>query len=166
MSAMTSTSEHPIPTLNIISSHKISSKTQRIVSHLADASSDASDGVISVSANAQVITKAISIIEISKRLLSERGLAWYQYTSLSSAEEEVAAAVKPRGNKTNKRKAAELEKDEDEDLFVPLKEKKMRKVPVVTIYLARKRLPEFKALFGEQTGGGKHAAALLPAAEP
>lgn len=78
----------------------------------------------------------------------------------------VAAAAKPRGNKKNKRKAAELEKDEDEDLFVPLKEKKMRKVPVVTIYLARKRLPEFKALFGEQTGGGKHAAALLPAAEP
>lgn len=80
----------------------------------------------------------------------------------------VAAAAKPRGNKKNKRKAAELEKDEDEDedLFVPLKEKKMRKVPVVTIYLARKRLPEFKALYGEQTGGGKHAAALLPAAEP
>jgi hypothetical protein len=138
-----------IPTLNIISSHHISAKTTRLLSLL----SSSSDGIVAVRAKSQVISKAISIVEISKRQLDSE---WFQYTALSSVVEDAKPSQKQKHREAKKQMVRDMmkgEEDEDEDEdeenpFVPMVEKRTRTVPVITIYLSRNRLPAYKALYG------------------
>jgi len=150
-----------IVTLNIISSHKISSKTKRCISLLYTTDITAgSPQVIGLRAKSAVASKAITIAEIVKRQIGAQGDKWYQYTQLSS----VLDGANPAQAKHRKRRrkyennAENLESgeggnddDDDDDPFVKMEEgrpKKVIAIPVLTIYISRTQLPTFAKLYG------------------
>ncbi|RPB18798.1 hypothetical protein L211DRAFT_766612, partial [Terfezia boudieri ATCC MYA-4762] len=122
--------------------------------------------IITLTAKSVSAPKAITICEILKRRIAERGLYWYQYCAL----EEVLEEVKPKQEKTPSRllqqshSARSLKRQveskptvDEEDPFGPLSpppkraqdEPPVKRVmPVLTIYLSTQRIDDYKELHG------------------
>jgi hypothetical protein len=127
------------------------------------------DLVIAASAQGEGTTKLVGIVDMVRRLVApsgnnnERVEMWWMYTSLTSVEIERkpkkvqhGANGGEEGKKTQSTQEDEAfermdvdgleerEKESDEDGT------QMRKVPVLTIWMTRKKIPAFKSAFGEQ----------------
>lgn len=139
----------PPPVLNIISTHKLSAKTTRCLSALYPSTATGlPPPAIGIQAKGPVAAKAITLVEIVKRRIEEKGDTWYQYNVLESVEprqKQVARAVRIIDD--------DEAVDEQEDPFTPYEEsaKKQPPVPVLTVYLSLERLPELAGKWGEQT---------------
>jgi hypothetical protein len=132
------------------------------------------DGIIALSAQGQGTTKLVGIMEMVRRIVApsakeqeRNGLVetWAMYTMLSSVEEERKANAVEEKSKDGEAEEAQSTEDEEEDAFEPMEvdsrdaqvkgAKKdalqKRKVPVLTVWMTRKKIPAFKNAFGEQT---------------
>ncbi|KAF8533251.1 hypothetical protein BDD12DRAFT_503926 [Trichophaea hybrida] len=152
-----------IVTLNIISSHKISSKTSHCISLLYNA--DAPIHVVGLHAKSSVAAKAITIAEIVKRHICEQGDKWYQYTQLSHFFEEPISSKRMRSRKRRREYPRAKQddnwpplesgeekdgNDEESDPFEKLEDddlKNTRATPVLTIYISRTRLLTFAKFY-------------------
>ncbi|EUC50081.1 hypothetical protein COCMIDRAFT_83014 [Bipolaris oryzae ATCC 44560] len=124
------------------------------------------DVVIAVSAQGEGTTKLVGIVDMVRRIVAPSskeevgdGLVetWAMYTMLTSIDIERKARVP----EVKKKGEEEVESEEEEEAFESMdvdgrggpKEKdevKMRKVPVLTVWMTRKRIPAFRNAFGEQ----------------
>ncbi|KAF2108231.1 hypothetical protein BDV96DRAFT_504994 [Lophiotrema nucula] len=114
--------------------------------------------IIAVSAQGEGTSKLASIMEVAKRVVSEgdgEAVVWYSYTGLGSQ----AIIVDSAGKNEN----ADNVMDDEEDLFEtlnqaeeqeqerePKQSPKIRKVPVLTVWMSKSQIPEFRGPFGEQ----------------
>ncbi|KAI9773905.1 MAG: hypothetical protein M1840_006131 [Geoglossum simile] len=190
------TKTHDVISLSIISSSPIQKKVSRILSHISSPAIKKPPLVI-LTAKAGVASKAITIVEISKREIGNGGGAWFQYSAIEGVLGEWAS--KKRGTKVEGEKArtkdgdtegkgaiesespasnvAETSKEgadgdeEEEEAFETMRDltainqttqedpsiiehelrKKVRAIPVLTIYLSRAQVGELKKEYGEQT---------------
>ncbi|RAQ99368.1 hypothetical protein DDE82_008332 [Stemphylium lycopersici] len=122
------------------------------------------DLVIAVSAQGEGTTKLVGIVDMARRIVSPsakeqddtgRVETWFMYNMLTSVDFE-------RKTKVEEKKTQDTQED---DAFEPMDvdghavegtsaEKTtlhMRKVPVLTVWLTKKRISAFKSAFGEQT---------------
>ncbi|KAH9876294.1 hypothetical protein J1614_004173 [Plenodomus biglobosus] len=128
------------------------------------------DGFVAVSAQGDGTGKLVGIVEMVRRVVApgkgEEGAkgsvdTWWMYTVLSSIEVEWKPSV--NNNKGKRSEVAEEEKeDEDEDEEEAFEsmvidkedvphEKKFRKIPVLTVWFTRKKIPAFAKEFAEQS---------------
>ncbi|KAI5778245.1 hypothetical protein EDC01DRAFT_622948 [Geopyxis carbonaria] len=138
-----------IPTINIISSHKISAKVTRCLHALYPSS--ASVSVIALRCQSAVASKAITIAEIVKRRMVEHGDCWFQYTKLHSEVTEVKVATTTSTTSTATAvEPADEDEDEDDPYIVrPDKvESKKRTIPIITIYISRVRIRSLASQYG------------------
>lgn len=136
------------------------------------------DPLVVLHAKAKVAVKLITIAEIVKREIGEKGGKWFQYNSIGTFMEEVPANlpnVRDRRSAandnhkpgTNITEEAEAEEEEEGEAFETMKTPferaiegtpKVKAVPVITVYLSRVRVESLKKQYGEQTNGlGKEA---------
>lgn len=104
------------------------------------------DALIAVSSQGPGTTKLVSIIEMTKRIASKAKRdgsvrTWYMYTSLTSIAREKRA-----GNKSADQDGQHAKDGDEED-----KDAKIDEVPVLTVWLSLKSIPELTKAFGEQT---------------
>jgi hypothetical protein len=124
------------------------------------------DCLIAVSAQGQGATKLVGIVDMVRRIVKPSGgegqvETWWMYTMLTSIEVE----IKDRMRNSEEVEKAQESQDEEE-AFEPMdvdgreqlqsKEKdrdttKKRNVPVLTVWMTRKKIPAFKNTFGEQS---------------
>ncbi|KAJ5060077.1 hypothetical protein J3E74DRAFT_270650 [Bipolaris maydis] len=124
------------------------------------------DVVIAVSAQGEGTTKLVGIIDMVRRIVAPSSKeevgdgvveTWAMYTMLTSIDVERKASVM----EVKKKEAEEIESEEEEEAFESMdvdgrgaqKEKdevKMKKVPVLTVWMTRKKIPAFRNAFGEQ----------------
>ena len=109
------------------------------------------DALVKLQGRTTGLGKVVTVAEISKRALKQNNLAWYQYTGASSEVQEM-----PRTEIIPTHEKEDDDDDEDNDfevlpdpstrarLAVPLK----RAVPVLTIWLTRKRHEALKLEYG------------------
>lgn len=118
--------------------------------------------MIAVSAQGEATTKLVGIMEMLKRIVGSSGEEeggervveeWYMYTSLSSRV--VERQKKRKGN--NK---GDTDDGEEEEGFETLGQihkrdqeegRSKKTVPVLTVWMSKRRIPEFRDVFGEQT---------------
>jgi hypothetical protein len=125
------------------------------------------DCLIAVSAQGQGATKLVGIVDMVRRVVKPSGEegeveTWWMYTMLTSVE------VESKGRARDDEEAEKTQdSQEDEEAFEPMdvdggksqgKEKerdtnttKKRNVPVLTVWMTRKKIPAFKSAFGEQS---------------
>jgi hypothetical protein len=130
------------------------------------------DVVVAVSAQGEGTTKLVGIVEMAKRVVQgldgngetgggERSggagtrteQRWYLYTSLASRVLEQTATGKEKENAVRHGKGdggGETEMPDAGDDAENQGAGKSRKVPVLTAWLSKKSIPEFKKAFGEQ----------------
>ncbi|KAJ4292338.1 hypothetical protein N0V90_008998 [Kalmusia sp. IMI 367209] len=123
------------------------------------------DTLIAVSAQGVGTTKLVGIIEMVKRLATSAkndspGQTWYMYTSLTSLALHQWQA-KRIGNSTTSQdvqeKTARGQQNEDSNKITgnehktSEKEANITNIPVLTVWMSLKSIPEFKTAFGEQT---------------
>ncbi|EME84023.1 uncharacterized protein MYCFIDRAFT_207137 [Pseudocercospora fijiensis CIRAD86] len=137
--------------LSISSSTKISSRTTAITKHLSSQNSDSKENkkaLIALTAPSKTASKSISIAEISKREFLAKGEKCFQYNALSSKMVEMPRKghVEDEEEDDDDDEAFELlhEKDEDDERMV----KRKRKVPVLTIYLAKSSVKDVTRVTG------------------
>jgi len=128
--------------------------------------------VVAVSAQGEATTKLVGIVEMVRRVLggetqSDKGggggrdgdtETWYLYTSLSSwfVERAVKGAAmvkglsKKEGGNGEEANNADFEM-KDVDDGPQQDEGKTKKTPILTAWMSKRRIPEFKKAFGEQT---------------
>ncbi|KAH6875587.1 hypothetical protein BKA58DRAFT_124711 [Alternaria rosae] len=118
------------------------------------------DVIIAVSAQGEGTTKLVGIVDMVRRIVAPSGeeddnhgkeKAWWMYTMLTSVE--VDREIKtPRPMDKG---AADVEKiqstQDNEDLSNENNTVKRRKVPVMTVWMTKKRIAVFGNVFGEQT---------------
>ncbi|KAF2846303.1 hypothetical protein T440DRAFT_232074 [Plenodomus tracheiphilus IPT5] len=130
------------------------------------------DALIAVSAQGEGAGKLVGIVELVKRIIAPekreeggKGVEkWCMYTVLSSVEVEMEPKGRQDTDKNNSKKdgivAEEAEEEEEEEEAFDRMEvdkeqekamKKVRKVPVLTVWLTKKRVPVFAKEFGEQS---------------
>jgi len=128
------------------------------------------DRIIAISAQGDGTTKLVGIVDMARRVVSpsakerEGGAkteTWWLYTSLTSVE------VERKTKREGAAKAADENKhgfqgSEEEDAFEPIvvdggrqddgpQLPTFKKVPVLTVWMSRKRISAFKGVFGEQS---------------
>ncbi|EMD60132.1 hypothetical protein GGP41_009528 [Bipolaris sorokiniana] len=124
------------------------------------------DVIIAVSAQGEGTTKLVGIVDMVRRIVAPSskeevgdGLVetWAMYTMLTSIDIE----RKARAVEVKKEEVEEVESEEEEEAFESMDvdgrggqrdkdEVKMRKVPILTVWMTRKRIPAFRNAFGEQ----------------
>ncbi|KAF2833568.1 hypothetical protein CC86DRAFT_11657 [Ophiobolus disseminans] len=128
------------------------------------------ESIIAISAQGDGATKLVSIVDMVRRIVvpktaleqSDKAIVtWCMYTSLASVEVErknqsAREAVSHREGSHTVQDTQEEEAFEPMDVDVPeektnMEPLKMRRVPVLTVWMTKKRLPAFKDAFGEQT---------------
>ncbi|PVH95524.1 hypothetical protein DM02DRAFT_731808 [Periconia macrospinosa] len=132
--------------------------------------------IISISAQADATTKLVGIVELAKRLLAEsdvdvgttdrrgrRKVVWYSYTSLSSRLQKVDINHEKKRERSGQDATATAvaaahtnddHSSEEEEIFetknarVDGQEGKTRKIPILTVWISKTKIPEFKRAFG------------------
>lgn len=109
-------------------------------------------------------SKVVSVAEIAKRALGEAGGEWFQYSGVGGRVVGVPRRRRGPGAKGGAEGAKVDEgggegEDEDEDPFEVMGlddggAGKVRCVPVLTVYLSRRRVGPLVEVLGEQRGGG------------
>lgn len=121
------------------------------------------DMAIAVSAQGDGTTKLVGIVDMARRIVAlEKDNAkaeketdtWWMYTTLTSIMTE-------RRTKPNDKEVQESQESQEEEAFEPMdidgqddankKRVEMRKVPVLTVWMTKKRIPELQEAFGEQS---------------
>ena len=130
--------------LSVSSSTQISSRTSAVAKHLESNGEGGKTTIVALTAASKASSKLISIAEIAKRELVAKGVKIFQYNALSSKMVEM-----PR---KSRRKVGE-DADESDDAFEVMGEQEdngmiKRKVPVMTIYLAKTPVKELKTAYG------------------
>ena len=159
--------QYSFASMSIISSSKIETKVTTLLNHLARFDGfdrSVKPGVVALYAKAPVANKLVSVIEIAKRSLQKDDQRLYQYSQLSS--ELVALGHKAdrreqRAQGTSAKSESGLgppvppdgddEDEGDEPAFEPMdvpQAKRVRAVPVLTVYLSRVSVKELAAEFG------------------
>ncbi|KXT18207.1 hypothetical protein AC579_2914 [Pseudocercospora musae] len=137
-------STYNLVNLSVSSSTQISTRTAAVARHLRD---ECKTTIVALTAASRAATKSISIAEIAKRDFDANGEKIFQYNALACKMLEMPR--KPR------RKLGE-HADESDDAFEVVRENDQdamikRKLPVLTIYLARTPVKELSTAYGEQT---------------
>ncbi|CAO2658607.1 Nn.00g063300.m01.CDS01 [Neocucurbitaria sp. VM-36] len=134
------------------------------------------DVVIAVSAQGQGTTKLVSIVDMVRRIVapSEKGTdagakveTCWMYTTLASVKTERRLNNPTEAELQAVHEAGEMQESEEEEAFEPMNmdgqenqtnEKsegaeriQIRKVPVLTVWMTKKKIPAFKQAFGEQS---------------
>jgi hypothetical protein len=129
------------------------------------------DVIISVSAQGEGTTKLVSIVDVAKRVVApstkepENAVGietWWSYSSLTSIDVEKTFKAVPKPKAKAQLSQTTESTEEEEEAFEPMEvdppvqertqeSKQMRKAPVLTIWMTKKRIPAFKEAFGEQT---------------
>lgn len=160
---------HEVATMSIISSSHIQQKVKRALDILSvyPAIPFAKPPVVLLHSKAKVAAKMISIVEIIKREIAQRGGKWYQYNNVSQVMEDRKQKDSTKKNEMGKSKDAELDEvmgdpgedgivESDEEAFETMKtpferaiegKPKMRAVPIMTIYLSRIRIESLRREF-------------------
>ena len=162
-----------VVTMQIISSSKMSAKIARSLEtlvlgkiNLADVKCKA--GLVVMYAKAATASKLVSVVEVVKREIGQKGEKWYQYNSLSETM-LVIPRKSPKFPKSDNKKAQEKEDaieidGEDEAYFETMKTKqervlegtdRLRAVPVLTVYLSKMPIEKLRVKYGEQTNAKK-----------
>ncbi|KAF1839217.1 hypothetical protein BDW02DRAFT_231341 [Decorospora gaudefroyi] len=131
------------------------------------------DLVIAVSAQGEGTAKLVSIVDMVQRLVAPSGKdkddktveTWWMYTQLSSVEAKRTVKTGNGHTEGIEERTGPNRGTEEEEAFeptnlgeqntqgtVPDKDAvQMRRVPVLTVWMTRKKIPEFRKAFGEQT---------------
>lgn len=130
--------------LSVSSSTQISSRTSAVAKHLESNGEEGKITIVALTAASKAASKLISIAEIAKRDFVAQGEKVFQYNALSSKMVEM-----PR--KPQRRLGEDA--DESDDAFEVMGEKNddgmiKRKVPVLTIYIARAPVKELRTAYG------------------
>lgn len=127
--------------------------------------------IVALVAKAVAANKLVSVVEVAKRALGEQGARWWQYSGVQGRMEEMRVEGKEKegrrlGGKANAKgdevdgegmedvrmeEGGEDVDEEEEQAFETMVEKerkKVRTVPVLTIYLSRVQVPELKGRYG------------------
>jgi len=175
-------SAHDVTRISILSSSAIQQRTTRILGLLRGASAAGEDGaadgkrkacLVRLHAAAKAGAKLISVVEIVKRELKAEGVLCFQYTAVEGVmKEQHAPAGEGQKKKENGKEKGGAdgdveEEDEEEEGFEVMKtpfersiegQKKVRAVPMLTIWLAREKIEALGRRFGEQNNGVGTAA--------
>ncbi|KAF2278065.1 uncharacterized protein EI97DRAFT_282504 [Westerdykella ornata] len=121
------------------------------------------DRVIAVSAQGEGTTKLVGIVDVARRVVQEEregSTTWYWYTALTSRVDDGAGRKKKRQKELQERGVDGMD-DESEDDFQTLgavqkadaleEKAKMRRVPILTVWMSTKQMPGFKDAYGEET---------------
>jgi hypothetical protein len=129
------------------------------------------DLVIAVSAQGEGTTKMVGIVDMVRRLVApaakddtEGVESWWMYTMLTSVELERKVRSKEEDSKTHKEGGNKTQNTQEDvafermDVDVPEEQKRgngedgvqMRKIPVLTVWMTRRKIPAFRNAFGEQ----------------
>ena len=112
--------------------------------------------MVAISAQGEATTKLVGIVEMTKRIVGSggetSGEVWYMYTILASR-------TITKTPKVQEKEQSNLQTTPEDDGFEPIEkstdihgsEGKVMKVPVLTVWMCRKSIPEFSKPFGEQT---------------
>jgi hypothetical protein len=129
------------------------------------------DAIIAVSAQGDGTTKLVSIVDVAKRVVAPntrvpesaiKTETWWTYSSLTSVATEKAIKAVSEPKVIAQLSQTTEDTQEEDEAFEPMvvgplaqekdqKSKQMRKFPVLTIWMTKKRIPAFKEAFGEQT---------------
>ncbi|KAF1942363.1 hypothetical protein EJ02DRAFT_176656 [Clathrospora elynae] len=129
------------------------------------------DVVIAVSAQGEGTTKLVGIVDMTRRIVApsekdkndkERVETWCMYTMLTSVEVERKAKPQDMGMEEMGGEVKKPQDTQEEDAFEPMdidgkgnekSEEPMQKrnMPVLTVWMTKKKIPAFKTAFGEQT---------------
>jgi len=130
------------------------------------------DLIIAVSAQGEGTTKLVGIVDMTRRVVAPNGKdegngkvePWWMYTMLTSLEIERKIKSPEAVSKGSKEAKKPEVSQEEEEAFEPMEideheaqamatEKDLietKKVPVLTIWMTRKKIPAFRNAFGEQ----------------
>ncbi|KAK5019625.1 hypothetical protein LTR60_000205 [Cryomyces antarcticus] len=178
------TEKYDVKAMRIVSSSKIEEKATRLLNELWNdfdlLSRACKPAIVALSAKERSNQKLISVIEIAKRALTERGLRCFQYNRLlpkvvelkEKEPDTTELARKPKGvtpaewaaqraRTGNRPDVAMDDDDEEEEAFETLgathrtsnpsagaARKKLRAVPVLTIYMSRVPVRDLKDEYG------------------
>ncbi|KAL6707890.1 hypothetical protein ACN47E_003564 [Coniothyrium glycines] len=114
---------------------------------------DTEEGVIAISAQGDGSIKMVGIVELVRRIVSkgvqkgdEKKTEWWMYNMLSSVE--VSKQPNRRGNETGDKESEAMEVDGAEDAMNS-EGIETKHVPVLTVWITRRKIPAFKTAFGE-----------------
>jgi len=131
--------------LKVISSSKISQRAKAIIEHL-NQNETTLPGLIVLTAQPKAASKLISIVEIVKRQIQfDKLFNVYQYTTIIP-EKVVISSLQTNDEQQNK-------EDDQSEIKGPAFESrlgnpKFRIIPILTIYLTTRAIPELKAQYG------------------
>lgn len=161
---------YDVTEMNIISSSRIEAKVTKILLTLAKFSfiPPCKPNIVYLHAKSPCASKLISILEISKRNIAEKGGKWYQYNQLGEIKEEkkrettgggrtLADAMDVDGEEMKGGDATDFQFETMKTPFERAVEgkPKVRAVAILGIYLSRVRVESLKKQHGEQTNGLK-----------
>jgi hypothetical protein len=126
------------------------------------------DVLIAISAQGDGTTKMVGIVDMLRRGViskenddSQRTETWWTYTSLTSIEMKRKLKIQVSEDRINNENRDILDATQEEDAFepmeidVPVNDKSEAapavKVPVLTVWMTKKRIPAFRDAFEEQT---------------
>ena len=125
--------------------------------------------IVRLHANAKAASKLISVVEIVKREFKTSQAPCFQYTSVEGVikeYQEPAKDIKKKGKAAEDKEYGGVDKDEDEGeeeegfemMKTPFERsiegmKKVRAVPVLTIWLSREKVEALGRKLGEQNNG-------------
>lgn len=159
-------------TMQIISSSKMSAKIARSLDTLVLGKINLADvkckpGLVVMYAKAATASKLVSVVEVVKREIGQKGEKWYQYNALSETMVVIPRKIdkSKKGGKREDKDSMDVDGEEEEDTyFETMKTKqerllegtdRMRAVPVLTVYLSRVPIEKLKHKYGEQTNAKK-----------
>ena len=126
--------------------------------------------IIAISAQGEGTTKLVTIVDMAKRIVRPKtthtdgdGMieTWWMYTSLTSIEAEQKKTT-ASGCDAHVKIGEATQETQEEEAFEPMEvdvqeqrkdevPPRIRKVPVMTVWMTQKKVPAFKDAFGEQT---------------
>ena len=117
------------------------------------------DVIIAVSAQGEGTTKLVGIVDMVQRIVAPSGgeddkhgekEAWWMYTMLTSVEVDREIKTRPteKGNVDVEKTQSTQKKDE---LSNENNTMKTKNIPVLTVWMTKKRIAAFRNVFGEQT---------------
>lgn len=134
---------HNLVKISVLSSSKIEARTATVISRL-NAKAEGKPVLLALTAKARTASKLISIVEIAKR---ELNIPYYQYTVLTSETIEIP-------HESAQKTSCEPDEGDGEDatafqtMGAPMTARKIRSVPVLTIYLSRHEAKVLAKEFG------------------
>jgi hypothetical protein len=125
------------------------------------------DLILAISAQGEGTTKLVGIVDMAKRIVAPSGKepdkhgkeeTWWMYTMLTSVEVDRKIKTSRPADKSDADIGNTQSTLDDEGLSNGNNTIQRRKIPVITVWMTKKRIAVFKNVFGEQT----FAVKLLP----